>query len=67
VENFKGDHSDSPLGDFREPFFLAKRRPKGDFFMIKRRLLPILNFSFVDSNKFLKAKIDTGHDIFWID
>ena len=46
---------------------MAKRRPKGDFSINKRGLLSILNFSFVNSNKFEKAKIATRHDIFRID
>ena len=41
VENSKGDHSESPLGDFRGPFFWQKGDQKetflltkGDFFQI---------------------------------
>ena len=43
---------------------MAKRRPKGDFSVNKRGLLAILNYSFVNPNKFGKTKTDTGHDIF---
>ena len=40
VRSFVGDPLKSPKGDFRRPI-LEKRRPKGDFLGIKRRLLCI--------------------------
>ena len=67
MENSKGDYSESPLGDFRGQFFLSKRRPKGDFSVNKRGVLAILNYLFINPNKFEKTKTDTGHDLFWID